>query len=65
MAVALNNTPAREMQMPLPEDNDVGLPSPVTPALTAVGAPVGAIIGAPSAAPEDSQDRSLDFGPEG
>ena len=65
MAVALRNTPAREMQMPRPEDYDVGLPDPELPTLTAVGAPIGAGIGPPPAAPPDDQDRSLDFGPEG
>ncbi|MEQ1707031.1 MAG: PBP1A family penicillin-binding protein [Terricaulis sp.] len=65
MAVALRNTPAREMQMPRPDDYDVGLPDPQLPTLTAVGAPIGAGIGPPPPTPPDDQDRSLDFGPEG
>jgi penicillin-binding protein 1A len=65
MPTALRNTPAREMQMPLPEDYDTGTPNPTAPELTAVGAPIGAVIGATPPAPPDDQDRSLDFGPEG
>jgi penicillin-binding protein 1A len=65
MRVALRNTPARELQMPRPEDYDLGLPDPATPSLTVVGAPLGAAIGPAPIAPEDDQDRSLDFGPEG
>ncbi len=64
--VALRNTSSRELQMPRDSDYDVGLPNPISPELTAVGAPVGAVIGGPPAvAPPDEQDRSLDFGPEG
>jgi penicillin-binding protein 1A len=64
MTVALENVPARELQMPRPEDYDTGLPLPEMPTITAVGAPIG-IGEAPAAPPADSQDRSLDFGPEG
>lgn len=64
MQVALQNVPAREMQMPRPEDYDVGLPLPQTPTMTAVGAPIG-ILETPALAPPDDADRSLDFGPEG
>jgi len=63
MPVALRNTPSRELQMPRPEDYDIGLPDPEAPTLTAAGAPIG-VTGA-EAAPTDTQDRSLDFGPEG
>ena len=65
MPTALRNTPARELQMPRPEDYDTGLPNPDAPELTVVGAPIGAVIGAPTPPPPDNQDRSLDFGPEG
>ncbi|MGD9965103.1 MAG: PBP1A family penicillin-binding protein [Hyphomonadaceae bacterium] len=65
MPTALRNTPIRELQMPRQDDYDVGLPDPETPELTSVGAPIGAIIGGPQAPPPDTQDRSLDFGPEG
>jgi penicillin-binding protein 1A len=65
MPTALRNTPIRPMQLPRDEDYNVGVPSPETPELTAVGAPIGAVIGAPPAPPPDSEDRSLDFGPEG
>jgi anti-anti-sigma factor len=65
MPTALRNTPARELQMPRPEDYDTGLPNPDAPELTVVGAPFGAVIGAPTPPPPDNQDRSLDFGPEG
>ncbi len=64
MQVALRNVPAREMQMPRPEDYDVGLPLPNIPTMTAIGAPIG-VIEAPAMAPPDEHDRSLDFGPEG
>ncbi len=63
--VALRNTPSRPLEMPRDEDYDVGVPDPIAPELTAVGAPVGATIGAPIDTPPDTQDRSLDFGPEG
>ncbi|HET9231993.1 MAG TPA: penicillin-binding transpeptidase domain-containing protein, partial [Vitreimonas sp.] len=64
MQVALQNVPARELQMPRPEDYDVGLPVPELPTMTAVGAPIG-VLDAPAMPPPDAQDRSLDFGPEG
>ncbi|MBX9747718.1 MAG: hypothetical protein K2X34_12500, partial [Hyphomonadaceae bacterium] len=64
--VALRNTPSRPLEMPSDEDYNAGLPPPESPELTAVGgAPVGATLGAPIEAPPDTQDRSLDFGPEG
>ena len=65
MPTALRNTPIRPLQLPRDEDYDVGVPDPETPELTAVGAPIGAVIGAPPPPPPDSEDRSLDFGPEG
>lgn len=66
MPVALRDTPVRAMEMPRPEDYDVGEPEPTpAPTMTVVGAPLGAIVGNPPAAPPDTQDRSLDFGPEG
>ena len=64
MAIALQNVPARELQMPTPEDYDVGVPMPPAPTITAVGAPIGAG-DTPVAATPDGEDRSLDFGPEG
>jgi penicillin-binding protein 1A len=64
MQVALQNVPARELQMPRPEDYDVGAPLPEAPTITAVGAPIGAVE-TPVLATPDGQDRSLDFGPEG
>lgn len=65
MPVALRNTPARALEMPTEQDYDVGVPAPEDPTMTAVGAPVGAVLGAPTEAPPDTEDRSLDFGPEG
>ena len=66
MPVALQNTPAQDLEMPTDEDYDIGLPDPNRPTLTAVGAPIGATLGAPATpAPIDNEDRSLDFGPEG
>jgi penicillin-binding protein 1A len=64
MQTALQNVPVRELQMPGPEDYDVGLPLPEVPTLTAVGAPIG-VVDTPALATPDDQDRSLDFGPEG
>jgi penicillin-binding protein 1A len=64
MQVALQNVPAREMQMPRPEDYDVGVPLQQPPTMTAIGAPIG-VMETPALAPPDSEDRSLDFGPEG
>jgi penicillin-binding protein 1A len=66
MPVALRNTPVRDLEMPRPDDFDVGLPDPEAPTLTAIGAPLGeSAPGLPAAPPADDQDRSLDFGPEG
>ena len=64
MQVALVNVPARELQMPRPEDYDVGLPLPEQPTITAIGAPIG-VVDTPVIATPDPKDRSLDFGPEG
>jgi len=64
MTVALENVPARELQMPRPEDFDTGLPLPEMPTITAIGAPIGSGE-TPVMPPSDDQDRSLDFGPEG
>ncbi|MEZ5995890.1 MAG: penicillin-binding transpeptidase domain-containing protein [Hyphomonadaceae bacterium] len=65
MPTALRNVPVREMQLPGPDDYDTGLPNPSLPELTPVGAPVGAVLGEAPPPPPDTQDRSLDFGPEG
>jgi hypothetical protein len=65
MPTALRNTPVRELQLPREEDYDVGVSDPESPELTVVGAPIGAVIGTPPSAPPDTEDRSLDFGPEG
>lgn len=65
MPIALRDTPVIAMKMPREEDYDEGLPAPVFDTLTAVGAPIGAVVGPPPAAPDDTEDRSLDFGPEG
>lgn len=65
MPVALRNTPARPLEMPTEEDYDLGVAAPIDPTIAAVGAPVGAVLGAPAEAPPDTEDRSLDFGPEG
>lgn len=64
MQVALQGVPARDLQMPLPEDYDIGLPLPQLPTMTAIGAPIG-VLDAPALPPPDDADRSLDFGPEG
>ncbi len=63
MPTALRNVPIRELQMPGPDDYEVGRPDPISPTLTAVGAPLGNA--PPTAGPNDAEDRSLDFGPEG
>ncbi|MEQ1819808.1 MAG: PBP1A family penicillin-binding protein [Terricaulis sp.] len=65
MPTALRNTPVRALELPSEEDYDVGVTDPESPELTAVGAPIGAVIGAPTVTPPDTEDRSLDFGPEG
>jgi len=65
MPVALRNVPARELEMPRPEDYDTGIPDPSAPTITAIGAPIGAIVGPTPPPPDDGTDRSLDFGPEG
>jgi penicillin-binding protein 1A len=65
MPTVLRNTPSRELELPGPEDYDLGLIAAPLPELTVVGAPIGAASAPPSAAPPDDQDRSLDFGPEG
>ncbi|MEQ1618019.1 MAG: PBP1A family penicillin-binding protein [Terricaulis sp.] len=63
MPTALRNVPVRELQMPGPDDYEVGRPDPISPTLTAVGAPLGNA--PPMAGATDAEDRSLDFGPEG
>jgi penicillin-binding protein 1A len=65
MPTALRNVPVRPLEMPTDDDFNEGLPPLEAPTLTAVGAPIGATIGTPAASPPDSEDRSLDFGPEG
>jgi penicillin-binding protein 1A len=66
MPTALRNLPARDLEMPTEEDYNIGLPEPEAPTITAIGAPIGAVVGAADAPPPpDTQDRSLDFGPEG
>lgn len=65
MPTALRNTPVRALELPREEDYDTGVSDPEAPELTAVGAPIGAVIGVPQPTPPDSEDRSLDFGPEG
>jgi len=64
MRVALQNVPPRELQMPRPEDYDLGTPVPEAPTITAIGAPIG-VADTPVLTTPDGQDRSLDFGPEG
>lgn len=64
MQVALQNVPARDLQMPGPEDYDIGVAMPEIPTMTAVGAPIGAL-DTQALPPRDEQDRSLDYGPEG
>lgn len=63
MPVALRNTPSRDLELPRPEDYDIGVEDPETSTLTAIGAPLGTPGVEPSI--QDTQDRSLDFGPEG
>ncbi|HRK65710.1 MAG TPA: penicillin-binding transpeptidase domain-containing protein, partial [Terricaulis sp.] len=65
--VALQNVPARPLDLPSEEDFDLGVPDPdAIQSVSVVGAPIGAVIGAPEGPPpEDDEDRSLDFGPEG
>jgi penicillin-binding protein 1A len=63
MQVALQNVPPRDLQLPQPGDYDV-IEAPEMPTITAIGAPIGGG-DTPLAPPPDSQDRSLDFGPEG
>jgi penicillin-binding protein 1A len=63
MPTVLRNTPSRDMQLPRPEDYDTGEPDPEGSTLTAIGAPIG--VPGTQPAVTDTQDRSLDFGPEG
>jgi penicillin-binding protein 1A len=67
MQVALRNEPARPLDMPQPEDMVSSAPAATTQAVSVVGAPIGAAGAAPPASqgPQDQQDRSLDFGPQG
>lgn len=65
MPIVLRDTPIRDMEMPRDSDYDEGVPDPSMEALTAEGVPIGAIVGPVAAPPEDNEDRSLDFGPEG
>lgn len=65
MLTALRNTEARPLQLPGPDDYDLGPPPPMLHRdVAVVGAPIGASIGQ-TPPPSDDQDRSLDFGPEG
>lgn len=64
MPVAVRNMPARQLEMPGPDDYGTGAPNPEAPTITAVGAPIGATVGVTPPPPDDA-DRSLDFGPEG
>lgn len=64
MATALQTVPPRDLEMPGPEDYDMGLPMPQAPTITAIGAPIG-VIDTPALRPPDDVDRSLDYGPEG
>jgi len=65
MIAALRAETKRALQMPSSDDFSLGPPPPASEAeTTIVGAPLGAIaVNAPK--PPDTQDRSLDFGPEG
>lgn len=66
MEVALRNVPVRELDMPRAEDYSTGVAEePVKDEMAAIGAPIGVTIGQPAETPPDTQDRSLDFGPEG
>lgn len=64
--VALTSVPARPLDMPTEEDFISTVPeNPDAATVSVVGAPVGATIGQPQETPPDTQDRSLDFGPQG
>ncbi|MGE0594738.1 MAG: transglycosylase domain-containing protein [Hyphomonadaceae bacterium] len=67
MEVALRNVPARNLDFPGEDEMGSGIPDPTFTAgsVAVVGAPIGAAIGTPAQAPPDTEDRSLDFGPEG
>ena len=64
--VALTSVPVRPLDMPTEEDFISTEPvDPDAATVSVVGAPVGATIGQPQEAPPDTEDRSLDFGPQG
>jgi penicillin-binding protein 1A len=65
MQAALRSVPSQQLAMPTAEDFDPGLPPPSMgrSPMAVVGAPIGSAIDAPK--PVDTEDRSLDFGPEG
>jgi penicillin-binding protein 1A len=63
--VALRGVPAQSLDMPGPDDYGLGTAVAAAPTDAVVGAPVGVAIGETHEAPEDDEDRSLDFGPEG
>ncbi|MBL8538541.1 MAG: PBP1A family penicillin-binding protein [Hyphomonadaceae bacterium] len=65
MPVALRDVPVRDMEMPRESDYDEGVPDPNAEEIAVVGAPIGAVLDPTQPAPQDTQDRSLDFGPEG
>jgi penicillin-binding protein 1A len=68
MQVALRNEPARPLDMPTDADVATAAPAPEAQTITAVGAPLGTAVGAgppASQGPQDTQDRSLDLGPQG
>ncbi len=65
MPTALRNSPSRPLIMPTDEDYSIGVPGPEVASVAVIGAPIGAVVGAPAPPPPDTEDRSLDFGPEG
>ncbi len=63
--VALRGVPAQSLDMPGPDDYGLGAAAIAAPSDAIVGAPVGVAIGETHETPQDDEDRSLDFGPEG